>query len=117
MEQVSKVFPVYREQCLFNRMIIPENGRAALADADLLAIMALSRECDRREGILFRQGKGHFQMPTAGHETVAAIALHLRPGDYVYPHYRDRALLLPTLQRLVAPRRHSLRVRPMSWRM
>jgi len=94
MEQASKVFPVYGEKCLFNGMIVPENGRAALADADLLAIMALSRECDRREGILFRQGKGHFQMPTAGHETVAAIAPHLRPGDYVYPHYRDRALLL-----------------------
>jgi 2-oxoisovalerate dehydrogenase E1 component len=62
--------------------------------AKALRAMALSRECDRRESILFRQGKGYFQMPAAGHECVAALAPCLQPGDYVYPYYRDRALLL-----------------------
>lgn len=66
----------------------------SFSQTDLLAIMAQSRECDRREGILLRQGKGHFQMPAAGHEAVAVIARHLLPGDYIYPYYRDRALLL-----------------------
>lgn len=61
---------------------------------ELLGFMLQSRECDRRESILFRQGKGYFQMPTAGHETTAAIAKHWREGDYLYPYYRDRALLL-----------------------
>jgi 2-oxoisovalerate dehydrogenase E1 component len=56
--------------------------------------MAVSRECDRREGILFRQSKGHFQMPTAGHEAVAVIVQFLHSDDYIYPYYRDRALLL-----------------------
>jgi 2-oxoisovalerate dehydrogenase E1 component len=65
-----------------------------VSPAALLRTMALSRECDRREGILFRQGKGYFQMPTAGHEAVAAIAPHVRSGDFVWPHYRDRALVL-----------------------
>jgi 2-oxoisovalerate dehydrogenase E1 component len=61
---------------------------------ELLNIMQLSRECDRREDILFKQGKGYFHMPTAGHEGIAVIANHLEPGDYVWPYYRDRALVL-----------------------
>lgn len=61
---------------------------------DLLRVMALAREGDRREGILLRQGKGSFQLPGAGHEALAALAYCLLPQDYLYPHYRDRALLL-----------------------
>ena len=61
---------------------------------ETLRVIMLSRECDRRESILFRQGRGYFQMPAAGHECVAALAPCLQPGDYVYPYYRDRALLL-----------------------
>jgi 2-oxoisovalerate dehydrogenase E1 component len=56
--------------------------------------MMLSREGDRREGILMRQGKGWFQVPGMGHEALAAIAYHLRPDDYLFPTYRDRALML-----------------------
>jgi 2-oxoisovalerate dehydrogenase E1 component len=56
--------------------------------------MMLSREGDRREGILMRQGKGWFQVPGMGHEALAAIAYHLRPDDYIFPTYRDRALML-----------------------
>jgi len=75
-------------------MIAPYCEKRQMDLANALRAMALSRECDRRESILFRQGKGYFQMPAAGHECVAALAPCLEPGDYVYPYYRDRALLL-----------------------
>ncbi len=65
-----------------------------LDDVDLLQIMQLSREGDRREGILFRQNKGRFQLPGAGHEALAAVVRSLNEDDLVFPHYRDRALLL-----------------------
>ncbi len=60
----------------------------------LLETMASSREGDRREGILYRQGNGWFQIGSVGHEALAAIALNLRNEDYLFPHYRDRALVL-----------------------
>ena len=56
--------------------------------------MTLSREGDRREGILFRQGRGWIQVPGAGHETLAVLADCLRPDDFIYPYYRERALAL-----------------------
>jgi 2-oxoisovalerate dehydrogenase E1 component len=56
--------------------------------------MLLSREGDRREGILLRQSKGWFQVSGMGHEALAAFAFSLRPDDYVFPYYRDRALML-----------------------
>ena len=54
----------------------------------------LSRESDRREGICFRQGKGWFHLASAGHEAIAAVLFALQPEDYLYPHYRDRAMML-----------------------
>lgn len=68
--------------------------RASFPKLELLRTMMLSREGDRREGILMRQGKGWFQVPGMGHEALAAIAYHLRPDDYLFPTYRDRALML-----------------------
>ncbi len=56
--------------------------------------MALSREGDRREGILVRQGRGFLQVPGAGHEALAAVCQHLRPDDWVFPYYRERAVAL-----------------------
>jgi len=56
--------------------------------------MALSREGDRREGILIRQSKGWFHISGMGHEALAALAYALRPDDYLFPHYRDHALML-----------------------
>ena len=56
--------------------------------------MALSREGDRREGLLLRQGKGWFQVSAMGHEALAALAFTLTPDDYLFPYYRDRALVL-----------------------
>jgi len=60
----------------------------------LLRTMALSREGDRREGILFRQGQGWIQVPGAGHEGLAALNPLLRPEDLLFPYYRERALML-----------------------
>src|SRR5436853_5463326 len=69
-------------------------GIESLPALDLLKLMQLSREGDRREGILLRQSRGWFQVSGMGHEALAALALHLRPDDYIFPYYRDRALAL-----------------------
>lgn len=61
---------------------------------DLLRLMFLSREGDRREAVLLRQSKGWFQVPGMGHEALAAVAYHLRDDDFIFPHYRDRGLML-----------------------
>src|ERR1700760_3244867 len=60
----------------------------------LLELMILSRQGDRREGILLRQSRGWFQVSGMGHEALAALMSHLRPDDYLYPYYRDRAMAL-----------------------
>ena len=60
----------------------------------LLQIMMLSREAEYRENILFRQGRGQFHLPSAGHESMAAISSFILPEDWTYAYYRDRALLL-----------------------
>lgn len=61
---------------------------------DLLKLMYLSREGDRREGVLLRQSKGWFQVAGMGHEPLAAVSIQLQPGDYLFPYYRDRAMAL-----------------------
>lgn len=61
---------------------------------DFLRLMMLSREGDRREGILLRQSKGWFQVGGLGHEPLAALAYVLREDDYIFPYYRSRALML-----------------------
>jgi 2-oxoisovalerate dehydrogenase E1 component len=61
---------------------------------ELLKLMYLSREGDRREGILHRQSKGWFQVAGMGHEALAAASILLRDGDYFFPYYRDRAMVL-----------------------
>ena len=71
---------------------IPE--AATSTKLDFLRLMILSREGDRREGILLRQSKGWFQVSGMGHEAIGALALHLREDDWIYPYYRDRALML-----------------------
>jgi 2-oxoisovalerate dehydrogenase E1 component len=63
-------------------------------EREFLRLMFLAREGDRREGILLRQGKGWFQVSGMGHETLGALAWALRPEDYLFPYYRDRALML-----------------------
>ncbi|HVL39127.1 MAG TPA: thiamine pyrophosphate-dependent enzyme, partial [Fimbriimonadaceae bacterium] len=61
---------------------------------DFLRLMLLSREGDRREGILLRQSKGWFQVSGMGHEALAAFSLVLGDEDYIFPYYRDRAIML-----------------------
>lgn len=61
---------------------------------ELLKLMYLSREGDRREGVLLRQSKGWFQVAGMGHESLASISLMLEADDYLFPYYRDRAMVL-----------------------
>src|SRR5205807_3147612 len=61
---------------------------------EFLRLMLLSREGDRREGILLRQSKGWFQVSGMGHEALGAFAHLLRADDYIFPYYRSRALML-----------------------
>lgn len=61
---------------------------------DFLRLMMLSREGDRREGILLRQSKGWFQVSGMGHEALAAMQFSLREDDWIFPYYRQRALML-----------------------
>ncbi len=74
--------------------ILSAERQGLLPALSLLRLMALAREGDRREGILMRQGKGWFQVSGAGHESLAALVCALRPDDYLFPYYRDRAMAL-----------------------
>ncbi len=72
------------------------SGQAArtVNDLDLLKLMYLSREGDRREGVLLRQSKGWFQVAGMGHEALAVVAMLMDEEDYLFPYYRDRAMIL-----------------------
>jgi len=72
--------------------VIP--GSKMVSKLDFLRLMMLSREGDRREGILLRQSKGWFQVSGMGHEALGALAYLLNEDDWLYPYYRDRALML-----------------------
>ncbi len=61
---------------------------------DLYRIVSLNRKLDDKQEALAQSGKIPFYIPTAGHETSAALAPHLRPDDYLFCHYRDVALML-----------------------
>ena len=61
---------------------------------DYLRLMMLSREGDRREGILLRQSKGWFQVSGMGHEALGAFCYALNEEDFLFPYYRDRAMML-----------------------
>lgn len=73
--------------------VVPAN-LGSFTKLDFLKLMMLSREGDRREGILLRQSKGWFQVSGMGHEALAAFAFEMRADDYIFPYYRDRALML-----------------------
>src|SRR5271170_4001391 len=70
------------------------SAHTSIDKLSLLRLMILSREGDRREGILLRQSKGWFQVSGMGHEALAALCDSLRPDDYIFPYYRDRAIAL-----------------------
>ena len=58
--------------------------------------MLLARRVDERSWILNRQGKAAFVISCQGQEGCqVGAAYHLRPGyDYVYPYYRDHAIVM-----------------------
>lgn len=60
----------------------------------LLTWMIESRTADKREAVLFRQGKANFQLSSSGHEALMAAFFLLEEEDYLYPHYRDFHLML-----------------------
>jgi len=60
----------------------------------LSQVMLCARSADEREAILFRQGRGYFQLPSAGHELMAVLGAALNDEDVIFPYYRDRALLM-----------------------
>ncbi len=60
----------------------------------LLKSLWRSRLGDLREQSLIRQGKGWFHISGMGHESLAAMALHMEADDYAFPYYRDRAFCL-----------------------
>jgi 2-oxoisovalerate dehydrogenase E1 component len=70
------------------------SGIPAQRRADFLELMLLSRECDRRSGIVLRQGEAWFHISSAGHEGLAALCELLDPQDLIFPHYRDRTVLM-----------------------
>jgi 2-oxoisovalerate dehydrogenase E1 component len=61
---------------------------------EVLKLMLATRLNDETEQALKRRGKGHFQMSSEGHEALGAVALAMKPNDWLHPHYRDRALVL-----------------------
>ena len=73
---------------------LPRGEESARSPLHLLRLMLEARAGDEREGILIRQGKGWFHLSGAGHEALAGLASHLLPEDFIFPHYRDRALML-----------------------
>jgi 2-oxoisovalerate dehydrogenase E1 component len=90
--QISRTTPQEEDELATTPTVLKET--TTLPALDLLKTMQLSREGDRREGILLRQSRGWFQVAAMGHETLAALAYSLRPDDYIFPYYRDRALAL-----------------------
>ena len=76
----------------------PHTSHRPVLDADsrlgLLETLLRSRLGDQREQSLIRQGKGWFHISGMGHEAMAALGLFMKPGDYAFPYYRDRAFCL-----------------------
>ena len=72
----------------------PKIEQAPFPELEYIRLMVISQECDRREGILVRQGKGWIQVEALGHEPPAVLAYHLGPDDYVFAYYRDRPLMM-----------------------
>ena len=75
-----------------------------LGEPDLRSIhrsMLLARRIDERMWILNRQGRAAFVISCQGQEAAQVGAAYgLRPGyDYLYPYYRDLAMML----RLASP--------------
>ena len=75
-------------------MITGQQVEKQIDQLELLKLMYLSREGDRREGILLRQSQGWFQVAGIGHESFGVVSQLLDDQDYLFPYYRDRAMVL-----------------------
>ena len=75
-------------------MTVEQQISTATDQLELLKLMYLSRAGDHREGILLRQSKGWFQVAGIGHESFGVISQMLNDDDYLFPYYRDRAMVL-----------------------
>lgn len=71
-----------------------EQMQKTINKVELLKLMYLSREGDRREGVLLRQSKGWFQVAGMGHETLAIFTMLMEDDDYLFTYYRDRSMAL-----------------------
>jgi 2-oxoisovalerate dehydrogenase E1 component len=56
--------------------------------------MLASRKADAVQEDAAQRGEAFFYIPSSGHESMAALAPHLTPTDWLHCHYRDRALML-----------------------
>jgi 2-oxoisovalerate dehydrogenase E1 component len=56
--------------------------------------MLTARRLDQLEQEITNRGEAFFTVAGSGHESTAALAVHLTPDDWLHCHYRDRALLL-----------------------
>lgn len=69
-------------------------GQDQLLKIKLLQNMLFSREADRREAILFRQGKSWMQISSHGHEALSALSFFLDTNDILVPYYRSRHMCI-----------------------
>lgn len=63
----------------------------------LLAVyraMYLARRIDQCEQVMVRRGEGYFHVSGMGHEASALLGPLLTPDDWLFPHYRDKALAI-----------------------
>ncbi|HUS38306.1 MAG TPA: thiamine pyrophosphate-dependent enzyme [Pirellulales bacterium] len=75
-------------------MTVGPTSQLTYSKLDLLKLMYLSREGDRREGVLLRQSKGWFHVGAMGHESLGVLQELLRDDDYLFGYYRERATVL-----------------------
>ncbi len=54
--------------------------------------MLATRKLDELEASLAQRGEVFFYLPSTGHEALAALQGHLVPEDWLFCHYRDKAL-------------------------
>ncbi|MBP88930.1 MAG: transketolase [Planctomycetaceae bacterium] len=60
----------------------------------LYRAMLTARQIDKVEQELTQRGEAFFHVAGRGHESVAALASHLTPDDWLHCHYRDKSLLI-----------------------
>jgi 2-oxoisovalerate dehydrogenase E1 component len=97
MSPVDSAPSVKCDGCVETRNLGGEASRVVV-DIDkalsLYRFMWMSRVVDRVEMELVNRGEAFFHVGGAGHEASVAFISHLRPDDWLHPHYRDKALML-----------------------